>query len=75
MTRNLIAELVKKGIPPGNIAKEIAKTLEVSEKTARNKLNGVTAFTFPEAVKINDDWFGGTLNLEYLFKQSDRLSA
>lgn len=54
MTLNLIAELVKMGVPARKIAKEIAKTLEINEKTARNKLNGVTAFTFPEAVKINN---------------------
>lgn len=67
MALNLIAELVKLGIPARLIAKEIAKTLEINEKTARNKINGVTAFTFPEAVKINNHYFNGEQKLEYLF--------
>ena len=51
MTRNLIAEMVKAGIPANQAAKEVAKAINVSEKTARNKINCVTGFTVPEAVK------------------------
>lgn len=67
MTNNLIAELIKKGIPARNVAKEIAKTIDVSEKTARNKINGVTEWTLPEAIKINEELFDGTMSIEYLF--------
>lgn len=68
MTRNLIAEMVKKGIPARLVAKEIAKTINVTEKTARNKINCITGFTVPEAVKINDVWFDGEQKLDYLFE-------
>ncbi len=69
MTNNLIAELVKAGIPARLVAKEVAKTIGVNEKTARNKINGVTDFTVPEAVKINTAYFDGGQSIEYLFKQ------
>lgn len=75
MTLNLIAELVKLGIPANQIAKEIAKTIGSSEKTARNKLNGVTEWTVPEAMKINDKYFGGKQSIEYLFKKTTRALA
>lgn len=70
MTNNLVAELIKLGIAPRNVAKEIAKTIGSSEKTARNKLNGVTEWTVPEAMKINDKYFGGEQSIEYLFKKT-----
>ncbi len=68
MTANLIAELIKKGVPAQRVAKEVAETIGVTEKTARNKINGTTEFTLPEAVKINDKCFNGEQSLEYLFK-------
>ena len=68
MTANLIAEFVKMGIPAQRVAKEVSRTIGVTEKTARNKINGTTGFTVPEAVKINDVWFDGQQSLEYLFK-------
>lgn len=67
MTRNLIAEMVKAGIPANQAAKEVAKAINVSEKTARNKINCVTGFTVPEAVKINEVFFNGQKKLDYLF--------
>ena len=70
MTVNLIAEYVKKGIPARLVAKEVSKTIGVNEKTARNKINGVTAFTIPEAIEINTKDFDGAFELEYLFAQS-----
>lgn len=70
MNSNLIAELVKKGIPTRNVAKVIAKTVGVSEKTARNKINGITEWTLPEAIKINDELFERTMSIEYLFERS-----
>ena len=71
MTNNLIAELVKIGIPPRSVAKDIAKTIGVSEKTARNKINGVTEWTVPEAVKINEVYFDGAQSVEYLFARAN----
>ncbi len=68
MTVNLVAELVKKGVPAQRVAKEIAQTIGVTEKTARNKINGITGFTVPEAVKINEAWFDGGQRLDYLFE-------
>lgn len=68
MTANLVAELVKKGVPPTKVATEVSKTIGVTEKTARNKISGTTEFTVPEAVKINDVWFGGEQSLAYLFE-------
>ena len=68
MTSNLVAELVKKGVPAQKVTKEVARTIGVTEKTARNKINCVTGFTVPEAVKINEEWFNGEQILEYLFE-------
>lgn len=68
MTRNLIAELIKAGVQPNLVAKTVAETINVSEKTARNKINCVTEFTLPEAVKINSTWFEGKKDLSYLFE-------
>ena len=70
MTKNLVAELIRGGVAPRSVAKEVAKVLNVSERTARNKLNGETDFTVPEAVKINETYFGGQQDLEYLFEQT-----
>lgn len=75
MTLNLIAELVKLGIPANQVAKAVAKTIGSSEKTARNKLNGVTEWTVPEAVKINEEYFNGTQSIEYLFRKAAKASA
>ncbi len=69
MTANLIAELVKMGIQPRNAAKVIAKAIGVSEKTARNKINGITEWKLPEAVTINEEFFGGNQSVEYLFSR------
>lgn len=70
MNSNLIAELVKKGISARNVAKVIAKTVGVSEKTARNKINGTTEWTLPEAIKINDELFERSMSIEYLFERT-----
>jgi predicted transcriptional regulator len=75
MTNNLIAELVRKGIAPRVVAKEIAKTIGASEKTARNKINGVTEWTVPEAMKINGMFFNGAQSIEYLFANADTRRA
>ena len=70
MTNNLVAELIRTGVSPRNVAKEVARVIKVSERTARNKISGKTDFTVPEAVMINETCFGGEKDLEYLFAQS-----
>ncbi|MCI8403278.1 MAG: hypothetical protein HFE49_00080 [Clostridia bacterium] len=69
MLNNLKAEYVRKGIEP---YKGIVEALKCTAKTARNKLNGESAVTVPEACKIirhsfcNDDF-----TIEYLFSDSN----
>lgn len=70
MTNNLIAELVRAGMQPRTVAKSIAQTIGVSEKTARNKINGITEWTLPEAIKINEVYFSGGQSVEYLFEKT-----
>lgn len=47
--------------------KSFAEFLNVSEKTAQNKLNGITSFTYPEAKKVKTFLFP-EYDMEYLFK-------
>jgi hypothetical protein len=54
MLRNLKGELIKKGQEP---LTAIMSAIKCSEKTARNKLNGDTSFTVPEAVKVINSYF------------------
>lgn len=68
MTANLVAELIKKGVPAQSVSKAVAGTIGVTERTARNKINCITGFTVPEAVKINEEWFDGEQKLDYLFE-------
>ena len=72
MTNNLVAELIRSGVAPKNVVREVAQTIRVTERTARNKINGETDFTVPEAVRINEAFFAGGQNLEYLFAQTPR---
>lgn len=44
----------------------IAQIIETTEKTARNKLDGVTEFTFDEAISIAENLFP-EYDLKYLF--------
>lgn len=60
--KNLIAEMARYGIK----CKDIQRILKCSEKTARNKIKGITDFTYPEAENIRNEFFP-TLPLEYLF--------
>ncbi|MGM9630035.1 XRE family transcriptional regulator [Butyricicoccus sp.] len=64
MLRNLQAEIVRNQISVSEIGRVICKT----DRTARDKINGVSAFTFPEAVKIRDVFFP-SMRLEYLFAE------
>lgn len=45
---------------------DIQDTLNCSEKTVRNKLNGATDFTFSEVKKIRNSLFPG-MEIDYLF--------
>lgn len=60
--RNLRAEMERYGVTVA----DIQKILGCSEKTVRNKINGETDFTLPEAFKIKNEFFKG-YTLEYLF--------
>ena len=75
MNANLIAELVKIGVKPNQVAKDIAKVLDISEKSARNKINEKTDWTVPEAVKINDHYFNGGMSIPYLFESNNHPAA
>ena len=69
MLNNLKAEYVRKGITP---YKAVMKTLECSERTARNKLEEKYPITIPEALKIrNTDFAQDNFSLEYLFESSN----
>lgn len=70
MLRNLLAEMARKDIKQI----DMATALGVNEKTLRNKLNEVTAFTFPETQLIRNTYFP-ELKLEYLFAQDKDASA
>ena len=49
--------------------RDIASCLGITEKAVRNKVNGITAFTFPEVCKIRNTLFPA-MELEYLFDQT-----
>lgn len=66
MHRVLKAEIVKCGI---TIA-QIAQAIGISEKSMRNKINGETDFTFPEAQAIRNT-LKSPLSLDDLFKTDD----
>ena len=75
MSMNLMAELLKKGIRQSNAIKLIAKVIGVSEKTVRNKINGITEWKLSEAVAINDKFFDGKQSVEYLFSKIDTIRS
>lgn len=63
MFGNLKSEFVKRNLQP---SVEIAKALKCNERTARNKLNGVTRFTVEDAKSIKKTYFP-KISIEYLF--------
>jgi len=66
MLYNLKGELIKKRLEP-NLA--IMNALKCSEKTARNKLKGITPFTVPEAIIIEHEYFQDEeFNMRWLFE-------
>lgn len=58
---NLKAEMQRNGLT----VKDIMSTIGYSEKTARNKINGETDFTYPEAEKVRNVLFPG-LRIQHL---------
>ena len=74
MLNNLRAELARKGYktPP----EAIASALNCTSKTARNKLDGITPVTVPEAVKIVETYFkNDNFTIEYLFEEAEATST
>lgn len=68
MLNNLRAELVRKGYNTPSEA--VASALGCTPKTARNKLDGITPVTVPEAVKIIEVFFkNDSFTIEYLFAE------
>lgn len=63
MYRELLGEMVKKGLTK----KRLAEKLGVTEKTLFNKLNGKTDFTWNEVKKIRNI-VSPTSSLEKLFE-------
>lgn len=70
MIRNLRNALDNKGIT----IKSFADFLEISEKTAQNKIRSVTAFTYPEVYKTKTQMFP-EYDIEYLFKDFPNQTA
>ncbi|QIW18559.1 XRE family transcriptional regulator [Bacillus thuringiensis] len=66
MLYNLKAEMIRHNITVTQIANCIGK----DEKTVRNKLKGNSAITFPEAVKIQRDFFSD-FPMKYLFSDKE----
>ena len=62
---NLKAEMQRNGLT----VRDILTTIGCSEKAARNKINGETDVTYPEAEKVRNNLFPG-LRMEYLFHSS-----
>jgi 2-methylaconitate cis-trans-isomerase PrpF len=70
MLKNLQAAMNTKNIS----AKALAQVMGSTEKTARNKLDGITEFTFSEVVAISENLFP-EYDLRYLFTQSNEKKA
>lgn len=73
MLTNLMAELARKGYRTP--AQAVSKALGCTEKTARNKIEGKSAITVPEAVAIIQEYFAAdNFTIEYLFAQSKEMT-
>jgi hypothetical protein len=70
MKRNLLAEMYRRGVKVA----AIAEALSINEKTVRNKIQGYSAFTFPEAEALRDTFFPEE-NLEYLLQDEPAAPA
>ncbi len=65
MYKNLIGEMAKNGITN----KQISSQLKKSDRAVRNKINGISDFTWKEAVNIQQTFFP-KLELVYLFAET-----
>ena len=68
MYRELLGEIVKRGLSK----KELAKEIGITEKTLFNKLNGKSDFTWSEIKKIRNI-VAPNISLEELFKTTDNI--
>lgn len=66
----LRGEMFKAKIPISSLSKKIG----VSEKTLRNKLNGATDFTWPEAIAIRKI-VSPNMSMEELFKSDEETAV
>lgn len=64
MFKNLKGEMVKKDLTN----KQLAEKLKISERAIRNKLNGVSEFTWSEVLTIKECFFP-EISLEILFSR------
>ena len=62
--RNLRAEMIRYGVS----SSDIQALLSCTDKTVKNRLDGVSEFSVGDSMKIRDTFFPG-LRLEYLFAQ------
>lgn len=67
MFPNLRAEMARNGINATDIARVIRKT----DKSVRNKLNGMGEFSLDEVVNIRNTLFPG-IALDFLFKREEK---
>lgn len=67
---NLKAEMARRSISILDIAKEIGRT----DRSVREKINGRTQFSVPEAATVRDKFFPG-FSLEYLFTNEQTADA
>ena len=68
---NLYIAFLQENIKPEQVAKAISQVLNCSERTARNKLNGISDFSISEAVKINYYFFNNRYELGDLFRREN----
>ena len=66
MFRNLLAEMSRHRIT----RRDIASCLGVSEKTARNYINGVSKISWYDTLKIRNTFFSSS-DIEYLFQTDE----
>lgn len=66
MFPNLRAEMAR--CSPTLKIKDIAKALNISEKSVSNKMNGKSKFTLEEAAQIRDAFFPD-IGIEFLFSK------
>lgn len=67
--RNLIAELIKTGISPKEYERKVAEVLKRKPKTVHLKFIGKTEWTLDQMNAVNEHFFNGEQNLNYLFQK------